>query len=248
MSATHLSSETLDRLAIGALSATDKQGAEAHLHDCTRCREDYQALEADMQQFRQFVMPRTQEKVRERVAHAKSPMAAFSRWMAPAFALAGAATMGLLIVAKPANRLPTRYEGVKGGPILQVYDLRAGGQKPEELKARATVAPGDRIRFIAEPSGYGYVMVVSVDGKGTVSSYYPSEGTVSAPLTPGRQELPGAIELDATPGTEHLYAYFSRAPLKLESIASQLKAHPEKPPVPAGAAPPVIYTLQKASP
>lgn len=246
MSATqHLSSETLDRLALGALAAADKRGAEQHLQSCERCQHDYQALQADMQQFRQFVQPRTQEKVRARVEAAKSPLAGFSRWMAPAFALAGAATMALLVVPHQPNRLPSRYEGIKGAPIFQVFDLRSGSQKPEELKAAAEVAPGDRIRFVAEPSGYGYVLVVSVDGKGEVSSYYPAEGKQSAPLTPGRQELPGAIELDATPGTEHLYAYFSREPLKLESIAAALKAHPEQPPVPEGAAPPVVYTLQK---
>ncbi|MBS2027673.1 MAG: DUF4384 domain-containing protein [Deltaproteobacteria bacterium] len=230
----HLAADVLDRLAINALSAQDKQQAESHLASCTRCADDLKSLQADMQHFSQFVMPRTQDQVRARVQRGASFWNP-SRWMAPAFALAGAATLALIALPKQGvdTRLPVRYEGVKGGPVLSIYALAQGAQQPKELAQKAQVAPGDKLQFVVQPSGYEYLLIASVDGTGAVSAYYPPEGKKSAALVAGKQQLPVAIELDAAPGKEHVYAFFSHQPLELDSLSGALKANPEAPAAPA---------------
>ena len=241
----HLSADVLDRLVLGALPEADRTGAESHLSGCTRCSGDLATLRADMQHFTQFVMPRTQEPVRARLEQGRSWN--LGRMLAPAFGLLAAGTLAIVIVNPrvTGTRPPARYEGVKGGPILSVYALAQGAQQPAELPKKGQLAAGDKIRFVAEPSGYEYLLIASIDGQGAVEAYYPPQGKRSAPLEPGKQALPGAIELDAAPGTERIYAFFSHAPLDLSSVADGLKSHPEAPPQPAGAAPVQVFTFDK---
>ena len=241
----HLAADVLDRLALDALNTQDKQQAESHLASCTRCADDLKSLRADMQHFSQFVMPRTQDKVRARVQRAGSFWNP-SRWMAPAFALAGAATLALIALPKQGvdTRLPVRYEGVKGGPVLSIYALAQGAQQPKELAKQAQVAPGDKLQFVVQPSGYEYLLIASLDGTGAVSAYYPPEGKKSAALVAGKQQLPVAIELDAAPGREHVVAYFSHQPLDLDSVATSLKANPDAPVAPDQAAV-QVFTFDK---
>ena len=245
--ATHLAADVLDRLAIDALSGADKQQAESHLAGCARCTDDLKSLRADMQHFTQFVMPRTQDRVRARVQR-ESRFWNPSRWMAPAFALAGAATLALIAMPKQGidTRLPVRYEGVKGGPVLSIYALTQGAQQPKELARQAEVAPGDKLQFVVQPSGYEYLLIASVDGTGAVSAYYPPEGKKSAALVAGKQQLPVAIELDAAPGKEHVVAFFSHQPLELDSLSGALKASPDAPPAPANASV-QVFTFDKHS-
>jgi hypothetical protein len=83
--------------------------------------------------------------------------------------------------------------------------------------------PGDALRFVVQPGGLPYLLIVSRDGAGHLTVYYPFGGSRSAELkSEGRNELPGSVELDATPGEERLFALFSRRPLEAARVTSRL--------------------------
>ncbi len=121
-------------------------------------------------------------------------------WL-PALALAAV----LVVVAPPP------------GPSIRTKDVSA--ELSYFLKRGDTVMPapdnvalraGDRIQFTYRAARNDTLVLVGVDGAGTVSLYYPSRET-EPPIAvepTGSSVLDGALELDATPGTETFVAVF----------------------------------------
>jgi hypothetical protein len=110
----------------------------------------------------------------------------------------------------------------KGGPALHLYVRR--GDRVFAAQPRVVLAPGDSVRFVVEPGGHRYLLVVSIDGAGKVSVYHPFEGAASAPLASApRVELPESIVLDRAPGPERIFALFSDAPLSAAAVGQQLQ-------------------------
>jgi hypothetical protein len=69
----------------------------------------------------------------------------------------------------------------------------------------------------------GFVAVLSRDGAGKVSVYYPYDGKEAAPYSAAQPLLPGAIALDETPGREDLWTLFSSHGFELAPYVEQLK-------------------------
>jgi len=132
---------------------------------------------------------------------------------------------------------------VKGGPLLQVFALHQ--EKVRELRSGDRVAPGDRLRFAADGAGAKHLLVLSVDGSGQVSVFVPAEGQRSLPLVEGKQEIPDSIELDATPGPERLFAFFSAAPLDAAPLREALAKAPRADAVPGVT---LTFVLEKERP
>lgn len=113
------------------------------------------------------------------------------------------------------------YVGVKGDEAVRAYLRRAGEISP--LVDGDDVQPGDAIRFLVDARRGHHVLVVSVDGAQQVSVYFPFGGDGSQELAQGaEQELPGAVELDATLGDERIWILMSRAPLAVAEIRPAL--------------------------
>jgi hypothetical protein len=139
------------------------------------------------------------------------------RWLAvPAFAL--------VVLAIALWRWPRPPDlGIKGdasGASWQVFAHRDG--RTFAVRDGAELAPGDRIRFVVLPAGARYVLVVSVDGAGAVTIYYPYNGERSAAIDGDRVELADSIVLDAAPGPERLYALLSDEPLAAAAVKAPL--------------------------
>ena len=124
-------------------------------------------------------------------------------WIAPFGALAAAAAVVLVLIRRPANDDDVI---TKGGIALVLH--RPSGT----LHDGDTVTPGERIRFEVSGTQAGYVAITGVDGSGKHSIYVPVRSI-------GRDRLlPGAIELDATPGDEHFIATFATHPFDLSAV------------------------------
>ncbi len=122
-------------------------------------------------------------------------------WLAGGLALAAA----LLLIVKPPPRNGIR---VKGDTELGFAVLRDGQtfEGAEDVDVRA----GDRLRFSYRAGVYDTLVLVGVDGTGTVQTYWPEEGSIPFAITPGeRQLLDGSIQLDDAPGPEIFVASFS---------------------------------------
>ena len=161
-------------------------------------------------------------RIQQRVEPAPK-RATWLRWLAPMGALAAAAVVVVVLVNRrgptPAIDDDLRTKG--GGVSLVIY--LGTGTTSQRLGTGDTVTAGARIRFEAQGTIAGYVAIVGIDGAGVAAIDYPYGGT--APAAIGDQRLlPGAIQLDATPGDEHFYAVFSTHTFDLAAAASALRA------------------------
>jgi hypothetical protein len=131
------------------------------------------------------------------------------RWMVSGGALAAAAAMILVVMnRKTEPKVPDDDYQTKGDVSLILHV--ANGAESKRLADGDTVTPGARIRFEVDTGKPGYVAVVGIDGAGKTSVYYPFGGEKPAPIDPRVDRLlPGAIELDATPGDEKFYVLYS---------------------------------------
>lgn len=192
-----------------------------HLAACARCRERMEERDRVREAFRREVYPLTVEAVVAAGAGAPAPGARRAPWMLR-WALGGAAAMALLLVGlwigwprldQTAGGGLAGLDGIKGPPAIQVFIKR--GERVFELRDGEPVRPKDRLRFVVSLPRPGYLRVLSLDARGA-SSFYPPAGAAPARLPAGRQELPGATELDASAGPERLWVVFSDEPLAFE--------------------------------
>ncbi len=142
-------------------------------------------------------------------------------WPAPAaLAVAVAAIVPLLDPQE-------RAEEVVDGPSL----IRAKGLEPhlimhrktesgaELLESAAAVEKGDLIQIQYVAAGRGYGAIVSIDGRGRVTTHLPATGGEAVALTKtGAVSLPFALELDDAPRRERFYFVTSRAPFSMSTV------------------------------
>jgi hypothetical protein len=220
----HLSSESLDLMLLGALPASEKSKVEAHVSSCPRCRIDWEEKQADEAHFRQHVLPRRMASLTPE----RKGLGLTWIWKlgVPAAVLATlllALSYGRLNATSPSSN-PANELGFKGGPIVEIFAKR--GDRVFAVKDGVHVAPGDRLRFVVEPAGAKFLLISSIDNTRHVAPLYPlppEKGDVqSVPVADGRQELPGSLELDAAPGPEHVYAWFTPWPISLPEVATAL--------------------------
>ncbi len=116
-----------------------------------------------------------------------------------------AAALVLLSVRLPP---PSHYAGTKGSVGVEVYVQRDDGAA--RVHNGDILHEGDRIRFATRADGYEDVVVLSVDGAGIVSVFYPDDADADPlPVPPfARQLLPDAIELDDAVGPELYVAVY----------------------------------------
>lgn len=227
----HLSSETIDLLLLSALNADETNQAKQHLDACGECKQRWQELNDDKQRFEQYVFARTLPAVEARVAKERGGF--FQRFkfafLVPVAGLAAA----FAVVAATGPGTQTEddlYVGIKGQPTLELYAQRGDGGS-FAVASGVALQPSDRLRFVVNPAGSKYVIVASHDGDGVFSVYHPFGAQVSLPVADpkAKLELPGAVELDNTLGTERVVAVFSDEPLTAAQVEAALKSDAKNP-------------------
>lgn len=129
------------------------------------------------------------------------------RRAAPWVGALAALAAGVFLVVRPPPRDGLR---TKGDTELEFYVQRDGHSF--EGDPDAAVRPGDRLQFAFQPGAHASIVLVGVDGTGTVQTYWPDDGQTPLPVSPGeRQLLEGSIQLDDAPGPEVFVASFSGA-------------------------------------
>jgi hypothetical protein len=230
----HPTAMDFDRALLGLLPEDRQRALDEHVRGCARCAETQQTLQSRAAHFRAEVAPRTLPRV---LAAADGPAARLSRWWSTAGAGRRWAWLATPVVAAglvlavgtvgPKGRRASVVDqepdvSTKGRPALRTFVRR--GERVFAATSGEALAPGDAVRFVVEPRGHRYLLVVSVDGAGKVSVYHPFEGALSAPLgTDPRVELPGSIVLDRAPGPERVFALFSDAPLSAAAARESLE-------------------------
>ncbi len=143
------------------------------------------------------------------------------RWLVSGGALALAAAAVIVLVGR--IRSPDDDVRTKGDVSLIVHLARGSGTT--RVTSGDVAAAGDRLRFEIAAPGPGYVAIVGIDATGTTSVYYPSSADRPAAIDPRVEPLlPGAIELDATPGDETFYALFAVQPFAVSRELARIRA------------------------
>lgn len=118
----------------------------------------------------------------------------------PLLALAGAL---LVYVRGPDNR-------TKGDADIGFYVLRGGQVHPGDPDE--PVRAGDRLQFTYPAGPRSQMVLLSLDGDGRVSVFYPDTGDAPVAIVPGeRHVLEGSIILDDAPGPEVFVGFFGDA-------------------------------------
>jgi hypothetical protein len=213
----------LERYLAGELSPEVRSQLENELAASPENQARLDALRADSAAFLTLHPPGPL------VAKARGTQRARS-WVGWGAALAGAAaaiTLGITQLVRP-----TEPElGLKGNLALSVYRQTAGGS--ERLSPDAVVHAGDSLRFEVRAPSDGFVAVLSRDGAGHVSVYYPMGAREPAKHHAAEPVLPGAVGLDATLGFETIYVVYAEKPFALEPALKSLEQTGQLQPDPA---------------
>ena len=244
----HLSSETIDLLMLASLAQSEIDEARAHLSACPACKARWSELEEDKARFEQYVLPRTLAAVEAKARPGSLFERLLGRWriLVPAATVAIAATL-VLTVSSHTQTEDEAYVGVKGGSALLEVVAQRGEKSQFQVKEGTLLRAKDKIRFVVNPGAARYVLIASRDGRGDVTIYFPYGGDQSAEVKPGRQELPGSIELDEVAGRERLLAVFSEQPLKAAEVRALLSKGEAVPAIP-GAKSQVSWEFVKEAP
>jgi hypothetical protein len=205
---THLSDLRLDELVRGEHASPEE--ARAHVAECAQCRARLDEIEGARTAFL-AEDPRLPVPLRRRAT-----------WIAAATMLASAAA-ALLLVVRPSG------ERAKGGPQLGLYVQHGGVVRP--AGPREPVAPGDTLQLTYQIERARYVAVLSLDGAGHASVYFP-DGPRAVELPPARDApLPRSTILDEILGEETLHGLFCDEPVVLAPLRAALERDRALPPV-----------------
>jgi hypothetical protein len=216
--APHLSSLRLDELALGTLSPGEAAQAQAHLGSCAQCKADFDALAADRAQFTAAVLPKTMGAVRRRAEGLRARPR--RSWFAGLAVAMGAAAAVVIAVRRPSLDSDLLAKG--DGPSVSAFFKRGDRVAPA---AGQRLRRGDSVRLTVVAKENRFLAVYSIDGTGLVTRWFPQAGEQSGEVAAhARTELPGSIVLDASPGPERLYAWFTPVPLPLAPLERELRA------------------------
>jgi hypothetical protein len=141
------------------------------------------------------------------------------RWLAAGGTLAAAAATLVLVLRRGERPADDPDLQIKGDGVSLVVHTPT-----RRLANGDTVLSGERIRFEVLATRRGYVTIVGVDGTGKPSVYVPFGGAAAIELDPAASSiLPGAIQLDTTPGDETFFAFFSERPFAIETVMPAVK-------------------------
>lgn len=220
----HVPRLRLDRYLAGDLPEKERADVDGHLAQCEPCQERVAAMRV---QLEAAPLPAFDASRQRSVS-----TATLFRWrslLVPLGALATALTIWFLIPGET-GRIDLRMPGeetilVKGAPTLAIFVKTPRGEGVA-YDGKRILGGGDGIKFSVLPAGYSYLLILSVDEARNVQAYYPLNASRSGRLSSRlrRQDLPGALTLDAARRNERLLAIFSRHPIETARVRSQVLA------------------------
>ncbi len=235
---------SLEQYALGELSPKEEARVRAELARDAGLRDRLDALrESDRQILAAHPVATMAAEIRGKLrAEASAPQERAIRRFPPlVFALPIAASIVLFLSFLVAREriLPsyastgaevTRLKGVK--THLTVYRKAADGA--EEIGDGETAMPRDvlQISYTAAEAKYG--VILSVDGRGTITWHLPGRyagAALTAPSlsTQGEVILPSAYELDDAPSFERFLLVYSAAPFDVRTVEQAAQALASRP-------------------
>jgi hypothetical protein len=140
------------------------------------------------------------------------------RTFAGLFAFAFAMGAVVLLVSRRPDGDQIR---LKGAVTWSVFAKR--GERTWLAQEGESLRPGDRLAFMYALSDDRYFALLGLDDADTIVPYGPQDGRPLR-LARGEGRVPFAVELDARPGEERLFAVFSKVPIDARALERSLAA------------------------
>jgi len=209
-----LSDFTLDLLIADALEPEERCRTVEHLGSCLTCLRRQKELEQTNEELiaRRPRLLAVGEGMRRRSALSVGRGAVIGAVALAAFALGH----GL------SSRGERDEPGIRSKGTGRITFYVKHGDSMREGAAGEIVHAGDILQLSYAADEPSYLAVLSRDGAGKVSVYFPRSKS-AARITPGHDILlPQSIVLDDALGPEHIFALFCTAPVSLDQLASAL--------------------------
>ncbi len=203
-----LSAFRLDRFRLGELPPPEAAQVQAHLLGCALCREASDVLGKAEADFRASAIPLQASPRDWRRA---------LLWGSGAVAAAAAC----LLAFQPSAAVRS-----KGPPASVGMYVQHGPDVRRALPGEA-VAPGDSVRFVYSSREPGYLAILSRDGAGVATVYFPGGSEMASVPAAEDALLPLATRLDGVLGEETVLAVLCPGPRALEPLREALQASPQ---------------------
>jgi hypothetical protein len=230
-----ISDLTFDEWHTGELSAARERELGAHVASCLRCATRERALRSEAAGYLQN--PESGATLNRLFQHSARRITGPGRLVRSAAGVAAMLALGFVAwraerpieAGRPARELSVEARGriaagtrQKGGLQLGYFVKRGEavyrGAKGEQLR------PGDQLRFTLRPQRTGYLTILALDSRGSVSVYYPAKGSSGAAIVPTGDDLAleVATELDEQLGRETIFGLFCDRPVALDELRRRL--------------------------
>jgi anti-sigma factor RsiW len=212
----------LERYLLGELPEDDRTRIERLLELDPELRGRLDNLkESETELAQRYPAPDMADRIRGRLRQAGAERTRATQprtwgWLVPAVATAALLlVVGPTLIQPPA---PTDDILIKGAEAeLVVFRKTPSGS--ERLEPGASALPGDLIRVGYQAAGHGYGVIVSTDGRGSVTQHLPRSGSRAAALEAGGTVLLDfSYELDDAPRWERFYLVTGNEPFELEPV------------------------------
>jgi hypothetical protein len=213
----------LERFACGDLPEHLRADVQRRLDADPAAARQLEELRASDGEIRARLPPFSQIEERARRAGGTERSGGW-RWslIIPVFAAAAVAVVSL----RPANiDTPAGAEAestrIKGSDRLTIYRQTGRGAEPLRDGADARAREILQIGYAASANRYG--VIVSVDGRGTVTLHHPDSPAGSTQLG-ASGALPSGYQLDDAPGFERFILVTSSVPVPIERVLQAARA------------------------
>ena len=221
----------LERIAAGDLPPDRLAAARAKLASEPDGEARLAALEADNAKTLQALPPAdvAREVERRFASQARIDTALAAARRRTTFAIfmplaAATAALALYVRPDPAVEPAVQVETpdeirFKGDPALYVY--RSGRGEPEQLHDGDTAKAGDTLQLKYVAGGRGFGVVLSIDGRGSVTLHHPAQVGGSTALKEGTVAIDRAYRLDDAPAFERFFFVASPRPLDVREVLAR---------------------------
>jgi hypothetical protein len=195
---------------------------KAHSDSCEQCKAKLRAIEEEQKKFEAAIPFERFAAGVERAGRNPRQVASPAKrsWVGYAVAIAAS----VLVVASVPLLLPKKSPVIKGVDTVELQVGGAAGVRKAIPNQPEALSTGERAEIFYSATATRYVVAVSVDEHGEISSY-PEKGA-SLPVT-GKGHLPDAVEFTGH-GFEHMVILFTTEPLQVDEVRRALQARYEE--------------------
>jgi hypothetical protein len=210
----------IERFVLGELPPAEQQAVARAIAEDPALRARVDAIEASSRDILAAHPPRVAAAViRERIGARPPAAAAWGRRVAFAAAslVVVGAGLGVLRLREGSVDAPaeTRLKGLR--PHLGLFRQTPAGVEP--LAEGALAREGDLVQLTYQAAGRPFGVILSIDGRGSVTVHHPRDGRQAARLVPGQEvRLSSAYRLDDAPGWERFVLVTAEVPFDVAPV------------------------------